>query len=160
MYVDEAYYYRPGGMVSQSVFHGRSRAENGRTDWHAFLVEDSGGSKEPCKWGKGELRPVVKYGDALPWAVQKRDWTYRDAVWDLYSVGPKEACVTWGCTVTHPGEYHWTVHVWRLPLLPPCPFTFSSFAFFTFPIFLFSFALPIFFFHPFPFSTRVVPLSF
>jgi len=43
----------------------------------------------------------------------------------------------------------------------PCPFTSDLLLFFTFPIFLFSFALPIFFFRPScPFSTRVVQLRF
>jgi len=38
----------------------------------------------------------------------KNSWTNRDDVWDLDSGGPKEACIWWECTLTQPGEYHWT----------------------------------------------------
>jgi len=34
----------------------------------------------------------------------------RDNIWNLYSGGPKEACVMWGCTLVPPGECHWTIH--------------------------------------------------
>ena len=32
---------------------------------------------------------------------------------DVDSGGSKEACIRWGCTLTQPGEYDWTVHVRR-----------------------------------------------
>jgi len=43
----------------------------------------------------------------------KNGWTNWDDTWDLDSGGPKEVCITWGCTLAPPGEYHWTVHVWQ-----------------------------------------------
>ena len=39
--------------------------------------------------------------------------TDQDAVWDVDSGGPKEAGTRRGCTLTPPGEYDLTVHVWR-----------------------------------------------
>jgi len=59
---------------------------------------------------RGKGRPIVKYRDALPWAVQKwLNWLGCCLVEDL--CWPKEACVTWGCTLVLPGKYSWTVHV-------------------------------------------------
>ena len=57
--------------------------QNGLTDRDAVLVEDLGGSEEPCiRWGpdplwegailRGKGWPIVKYRDTLRWAVQKR----------------------------------------------------------------------------------------
>jgi len=41
--------------------------------------------------GAEKGRPIVKYRDSLPWAVQKR-WTDWDVVWYVVS---KEACIRW-----------------------------------------------------------------
>ena len=48
---------------------------------------------------------------ALCCKLSKNGWTDRNAVWVVDSGGPKEACVTWGCTLAPPGEYGWTVHM-------------------------------------------------
>ena len=40
-------------------------------------------------------RPIVKYSDTLPWAVQN-GWTDRDTVWVMDSDGPSEACIRCG----------------------------------------------------------------
>jgi len=39
----------------------------------------------------------------------KNGWTDQDAVWELDSGGPKQACVRWECILAPPGEYDWTV---------------------------------------------------
>jgi len=52
-------------------------------------------------------RPIVKYSDSLPRAVQKTD---RDAVWDLDLGGPKKVCIRW----VHIGA------TWQIPLNCPC----------------------------------------
>jgi len=45
----------------------------------------------------------------------KSGWTNRDAIWDVDLGRPKEACITWGCTLAPRGEYDGTVHVlWPL----------------------------------------------
>jgi len=66
----------------------------------------------PCKGEilTGEGRPIVKYRDIQPWAVQKRR-TDRGAVWEAQSGGSKEACIRWGSTLSQSDEYDWTVHV-------------------------------------------------
>jgi len=43
----------------------------------------------------------------------KNCWIDQHVVWFVDSGGPKEACIRWGCTLAHPGEYDWTVHVRR-----------------------------------------------
>jgi len=43
----------------------------------------------------------------------KNGWTDGHAVWVMDSDGLKEACVTWGCTLAPPGEYHWILQVRR-----------------------------------------------
>jgi len=40
-------------------------------------------------------RPIVKYSDTLPWAVQN-GWTDRYTVWVMDSDGPSEACIRCG----------------------------------------------------------------
>jgi len=101
--------------VAWSVCQSVTVEKNGLTNRDAVWVEDSGGPKEPCiRWrsrspweGRGEGRPIVKYRDVRPWAVQK--WlNHWDAVMDL-DLG---AYIGWGCTLAPPGKYHWTVHVW------------------------------------------------
>ena len=37
----------------------------------------------------------------------------RYIVWDVESGGPKEPCITWGCTLAPPGEYDRTVQLRR-----------------------------------------------
>jgi len=78
----------------------------------------------PCQgqfWGKG--RPIVKYRDSLPWAVQK--WLNRSiCLWVVDSDGPKEAQVqsySPGCanlpiregTLMPQGKHDWTIHLRR-----------------------------------------------
>ena len=90
-YVDAAYFYRPSSVVRRSVClsvcHNSEPCKNGSTD-RDKVHEDSGGPKEPVldasrvlvpgrsPMGRGNLegdgRPIVKYRDALLWAVQKR----------------------------------------------------------------------------------------
>jgi len=65
--------------------------------------------------------PIVT--DGVAWSVCRsvtimnpaKTWTNQDNIWvELWTrMGPKEACVRWGCTLAQPGEYDWTVHVWR-----------------------------------------------
>ena len=43
----------------------------------------------------------------------KNGWTDRDAVWDLDSGGPKEACIRWGANLAPPSVHHWTAYVRR-----------------------------------------------
>jgi len=57
----------------------------------------------------GKCRPIVKYRDCLPWAVQN-GLTDRDSVLDVAS--------RIGCTLAQPNEYDWTLHVrWRCGLM-------------------------------------------
>ena len=55
-------------------------------------------------------RPVVKYVATLCRELCKNGRTDRDAVWDLNSSGPKEACIRWGHTNA----------TWRISLNRPC----------------------------------------
>jgi len=55
---------------------------------------------------------------SLSWAQQK-GWTDRDAVSVVDSGGPMEVCklIGWGCTLSPPTKYDWTVNVgWRCGL--------------------------------------------
>ena len=59
---------------------------------------------------RGEMGwSVVKYRD-FRGELCKNGSTDRDAVWDMDSSGPKEACVRWVCTLVPPGEYDRTVY--------------------------------------------------
>jgi len=40
----------------------------------------------------------------------KNGWTDRDAIRAVDLGWPKKVCIRWGCTLTQPGEYDWTVH--------------------------------------------------
>ena len=111
-YVDAACCYRLSSMVCLSVCHSRKKWLN---QSRCCLGWGLRWPKEPCiRWrsrspceGRGEGRPIVKYRDVRPWAVQK--WlNHWDAVMDL-DLG---AYIGWGCTLAPPGKYHWTVHVW------------------------------------------------
>jgi len=90
---------------------GKGRPIVKYTDQDAVWVRDLSGPKETCiiwgpdpPWEAAILmengRPVVKYSDSLPCAV-KNGWTDRDAVWDLDSSGPKEACIRRGSHWRH-----------------------------------------------------------
>ena len=60
------------------------------------------------------LRPCFERGKGtLCGELRKNGWTDRYAVWVVDSDWPKEACVTWGAHLAPPGEYDWTVRVWR-----------------------------------------------
>ena len=53
----------------------------------------------------------------LPCEACKNGWTDRDAVWTVDSDVPKEAGVTWRCTLAPRGKYDWSVHVqWQCGL--------------------------------------------
>jgi len=61
-----------------------------------------------CPMGTGNFnaekrRPIVKYSDAMPWAVQKtaepKSW---DAVWNWTRVGERKH-----------GKYYWSLYVWQ-----------------------------------------------
>jgi len=74
--------------------------------WHAEFGRD--------RWrglGIWKLAQTPRYCDrfSLARAVQN-GWTDRDAVRDVDSFRPKEACVRWGRTLAPPGEYDWTIH--------------------------------------------------
>jgi len=78
------------------------------------------GSNEPCiRWvpdpplGRGNFegkwQSIIKYKDALQWSMQK--WLNRSRC--RFGTWTWLACISWGCTLGPPGEYHWTVHVQR-----------------------------------------------
>jgi len=90
---------------SLSVYHSNEPCKNGCIDRDAVWVDDSGGPKEPCiRWAsrsclgmgnfEGEGRPIVKYRDTQPWAVQN-GWADRYVVWVVDSGRPKEECVNY-----------------------------------------------------------------
>jgi len=83
------------------------------------------GSRSPARRGnfRGKGSPIVKYRDFLPWAVQK--WLNRlichlgfglgwakEAQVQSYSPGGANA-PTWEGTSAPPGEYDWTIQLWR-----------------------------------------------
>jgi len=94
------------------VCHHREPCTKRWTDRDVVWVVDKDGPKEPCirrksrsTRAKGKFwgrigRPIAKYTDILPWAVQKRlnrsdrfaqltaEWTDWDIVWDMDSDGP------------------------------------------------------------------------
>jgi len=43
----------------------------------------------------------------------KSGWINRDVVCDVDSSGSGKPFTRWGCKLASPGEYNWTVHVWR-----------------------------------------------
>jgi len=78
--------------------------------------------------------PILKYGDFLPWAVQKNGWTDQFAVWVVGSIRPKDAQVqsysagdtnvpSWEDTLPPTGEYYWTIRVRRRCALREITFT-------------------------------------
>jgi len=81
--------------------------------WAQGTTYKTGVQITPCKG-------ATFRGTDMPWHPQqhcrelcKNSWTNRDSFWVVESDGLKEACVTWGCTLAPPGEYHWPIHVRR-----------------------------------------------
>ena len=99
-----------GRSVCLLVCHSREPCKNGWTDRYAIGLWARLGSRNhvlvnaldpPWDWAifRGR-RGIVKYRDALRWAVQN-GWTDRDAVWVVDSNRLKKACVTWGAHWRH-----------------------------------------------------------
>jgi len=104
-------------LLQQWYLQKRLNRSRCRLAWGFVLTKEPSirwGSRSPMRRGnlKGEsglLQSIATFCCELC----KNGWTDRDAVWDLDSGGPKEACNRWGCTLAPPGEYQWTVHMRR-----------------------------------------------
>ena len=102
---------------------------------HAVWVVDSDGHKEACiRWGsrshvkdnfEGEGRPVAKYWDYLPWAVQKRLSRSRCRLgYGLRWV--QESTIRWGVIIqqrwTALSRNRWTIAIARTTTLKETSF--------------------------------------